>query len=131
MRSTKLVSTLSVVLACSTAGAWADEIKSVPSGINRQIDFLASINPDCSSIGFATVRLIEGPAHGVLTTDKGRDYRPFAKPNPRHACNKKRLAGLKVFYQSETGFVGTDRIRILVVAASGSEREATYEIRVR
>lgn len=119
------------VLACGAQPAAADEIRSVPSGINRQIDFLASINPDCSSIGVATVRLIEGPSHGVVTTDKGRDFKPFAAPNPRHACNGRRLNGLKVFYQSEQGFFGVDRVRLLVVAASGTEREADYEIRVR
>ena len=127
----KRSSVLLCLLALGTAAAHADEIRSVPSGMNRQIDFLASINPDCSSIGLATVRLIEGPSHGVLTTDKGRDYRPFAAPNPRHACNKRRLPGVKVFYQSETGFAGVDRVRILIIAASGTEREARYEIRVR
>ena len=103
----------------------------MPSGANRQIDFLASINPDCSSIGYATVRLVDGPSHGVVTTDKGRDFRPFAAGNPRHVCNGRRLAGLKVLYQSEQGFYGTDRVRILVIAASGTEREASYAIRVR
>ncbi len=119
-----------IVLGTAVAAS-ADEVRSVPSGSNRQIDFLASINPDCSSIGLATVRLVDGPAHGVLTTDKGRDYKPFAAPNPRHACNKRRLSGVKVFYQSETGFYGVDHVRILIVAASGTEREASYEIRVR
>jgi hypothetical protein len=131
MSRIKLTLLMAGLLANGSAPALADEVRSVPSGVNRQIDFLASINPDCSSIGLATVRLIEGPAHGVLTTDKGRDYKPFAAPNPRHACNGRRVAGLKVFYQSESGFFGTDRIHILIVAASGTEREETYEIRVR
>lgn len=123
-----------ILLACVVAAATsarADEIKSVPRGINRQIDFLASVNPDCSSIGLPTVRLIDGPSHGVLTTDKGRDFMTFARSNPRHACNKRRVAGLKVFYQPEQGFVGVDHVRILVVAASGTERAETYEVRVR
>lgn len=103
----------------------------VPAGVNRQIDFLASINPDCSSIGLPTIRLIDGPGHGVLTTDKGRDFMTFARANPRSVCNKRRVAGLKVFYQPEVGFVGVDHVRILIVAASGTEREATYQVRVR
>lgn len=123
-----------IVITCfaaATGAGRADEVRSVPSGVNRQIDFLASVNPDCSPIGLPTVRLIDGPSHGVLTTDKGRDFMTFPRSNPRHACNKRRVAGLKVFYQPEQGFVGVDHVRILVVAASGTERAATYEVRVR
>jgi hypothetical protein len=131
MSSTKPLSLLLAVLM-TAAPAVADELKkAVPSGVNQQIDFFASVNPDCSSIGTPTVRLIDGPSQGVITTDKGRDFMTFPHSNSRHICNRKRVAGLKLFYKSATGFFGTDRVRILIISASGTEREATYSVQVR
>lgn len=111
--------------------AFADEEKFGPSGINQQIDFFADVNPDCSSGGIPIVRLIDGPGRGVVTTDKGRDFKPFPQGNVRHVCNRKRVAGTKLFYKSEAGFVGMDRVRVLVLSGTGAGREATYRIQVR
>ncbi|MGI3899212.1 MAG: hypothetical protein ACRYGP_32830 [Janthinobacterium lividum] len=120
------------LLLLLTASAQAgDEVRTVPSGKNQRIDFLASVNPDCSSPGIPTVRLIEGPTNGVLTTDRAMDFKPFPSSNVRSRCNAKRVKGLKLLYQSTTEYFGTDRVRLLVISASGGEREATYAINVR
>ena len=111
--------------------ALADETRIVPSGTNQQIDFFASVNPDCSSPGLPVVRLVDGPQAGTITTDKGRDFMAFARGNPRSSCNKRRVAGVKMFYRSPKGFMGTDHVRILVISASGTGREATYAIQAR
>ncbi len=125
-----LVSAL-LIAAAPFAPALADETRIVPSGLNQQIDFFASVNPDCSSPGLPTVRLIDGPQAGTITTDRGRDFMAFPHGNVRAACNKRRVAGLKMFYRSPKGFMGTDRVRILVISASGTGREATYSIQAR
>lgn len=122
---------LSLLLLLTTGAQAADEVRTVPSGKNQRIDFLASVNPDCSSPGVPTVRLLEGPGNGVLTTDKAMDFKAFPRSNLRARCNRKRVRGLKLFYQSATEFFGTDRVRLLVITASGDEREATYLIKVR
>lgn len=121
---------LLLLMSVSTA-ATADEARTVPSGVNQRIDFFASVNPDCSSIGIPTVRLIDGPSHGVVTTDKAKDFMAFAPPNPRSRCNRRRVAGTKLFYQSETQYFGIDRVRLLIISGSGREREATYVIQVK
>ena len=127
----KILWSLSILLAAATA-AQADDIpRTVPSGTNQRIDFLASVNPDCSSIGLPTVRLVTGPDHGVVTTDRARDFLPFPKTNPRSRCNSRRVAGLKLFYRSKNAFFGVDRVRLLVISAEGVEREATYVIQVK
>jgi hypothetical protein len=118
-------------LLLTAAPALADDIKAVPSGVDQQIDFFASINPDCSSIGIPTVRLVDGPYKGMITTDKGRDFKTFPRGNPRHVCNRKRVAGLKLFYKSQKGFLGTDRVHILILSGSGTGRDETYNIQVR
>ena len=56
---------------------------------------------------------------------------PFPKTNVRSKCNGRRVAGLQLFYQSTTEFLGVDRVRLLVISASGGEREATYLIQVK
>ncbi|MCW6508984.1 hypothetical protein [Lichenifustis flavocetrariae] len=109
----------------------AEEARIVPSGVNQQIDFFASVNPDCSTPGLPTVRLVEGPSRGTVTTDKGRDFMTFARGNVRSACNKRRVMGVKLFYRSEKGFMGVDRVKILVISAAGTGREAIYAIQAR
>ncbi len=127
----KILPLLAACLAVTASAQAAELIRTAPSGKNQRIDFLASVDPDCSSPGLPTVRLVDGPNNGVITTDKARDFLPFPRGNIRSRCNGRRVAGLKVFYQSTTEFFGTDRVRLLVISASGAEREATYVIRVR
>ena len=122
---------LLLLLLPATSAQAADQVRTVPSGKNQRIDFFASVNPDCSSIGMPTVRLVEGPSNGVITTDKARDFMAFPRSNVRFKCNAKRLSGLKLFYQSTTEFFGIDRVRLIVISASGGEREATYVIQVK
>ena len=122
---------LSLLLVAATTARAADIPRTVPSGTNQRIDFLASVNPDCSSIGTPTVRLVTGPDHGVVTTDKARDFLPFPKSNPRSRCNSRRVAGLKLFYRSKSAFFGVDRVGLIVISAEGVEREATYVIQVK
>lgn len=112
-------------LACAEIG------KAVPSATTQQIDFFASLHPDCSATGTPVVRLIEGPTKGLITTEKGRDFLPFAKGNPRSRCNMRRVSGIKLLYRSADAFVGTDRVRILILSGSGESREAAYTIEVR
>ncbi len=127
----KVVLALIPFLVATASAHAADQVRTVPTGKNQRIDFFASVNPDCTSIGLPTVRLVEGPSNGVVTTDKARDFMPFPKGNIRSKCNGRRLSGLKLFYQSTTEFLGVDRVRLIVISASGGEREAAYLIQVK
>ena len=120
-----------LALLAGAAPAWADTSKTVPSGRTQQIDFFASLHPDCSPTGTPTVRLIDGPFKGLITTENGRDFMAFAKPNPRARCNSHRVAGVKLLYRSADNFIGSDKVRILILSGSGAGREATYDIQVR
>lgn len=122
---------ITALLLGSGGAAWADEQRIVPTGTNQQIDFLASVNPDCSSPGLPTVRLVAGPDKGTVTTEKARDFKPFPRGNVRSACNGRRVTGLRVFYRSAKDFIGTDHVQILVISANGTGREARYAIQAR
>lgn len=129
MRS--LLSLACGVLVLLPGLASAEIGKAVPSATTQQIDFFASLHPDCSATGTPVVRLIDGPTKGLITTEKGRDFLPFAKGNPRSRCNMRRVSGLKLLYRSADAFIGTDQVRILILSGSGESREATYTIEVR
>ncbi len=129
MRS--LLSLACGVLVLLPGLASAEIGKAVPSATTQQIDFFASLHPDCSATGTPVVRLIDGPTKGLITTEKGRDFLPFAKGNPRSRCNMRRVSGLKLLYRSADAFIGTDKVRILILSGSGESREATYTIEVR
>jgi hypothetical protein len=40
--------------------------RTVPSGTNQRIEFLTTLNPDCTSSGDINVRVIKQPEHGKL-----------------------------------------------------------------
>jgi hypothetical protein len=80
-----------------------------------QIDFLYSINPDCSSIGVASVRTIEGPQHGKLTIGKGSGFTNFPQENPRQACNRRRTEGMLMYYQPGAEYLGPDSVTVDVI----------------
>lgn len=125
-----------LVFACLLAGllpdpARADIAKAVPSGRTQQIDFFASLHPDCSATGIPVVRLIDGPSKGLITTEAGRDFLAFPRGNVRSRCNNRRVAGLKLLYRSTDAFTGADRVKILILSGSGMQREAIYTIEVR
>jgi hypothetical protein len=96
-----------------------------------RLDFLSSINPDCTSIGFATVRVVEPPKHGRITIENGTGFTTFPASNPRAECNKRRSEGVAVTYAPGPGFIGTDSVDLETIFASGDLRKQHYAIEIR
>jgi hypothetical protein len=95
-----------------------------------QVDFLYSINPDCSSVGVAGVRTIEEPKHGKLTIDKGSGFSNFPQDNPRQGCNRRRSEGMVMHYRPEAGYLGPDSLTVDVIYGDGASRKRHYAIAV-
>ncbi len=95
-----------------------------------QVDFLYAINPDCSSVGVAAVRVIEEPGHGKLTIGKGTGFTGFPQENPRQVCNHRRSGGMVMHYQPEAGYLGSDSLTVEVVYGDGSSGKRRYAIAV-
>jgi hypothetical protein len=93
-------------------------------------DFLYAINPDCSSIGVASVRTLEAPQHGKLTIAKGSGFSNFPQDNPRHACDRRRSEGMLMFYRPDPGFLGADSVTVEVLFGDGGARKRHYAITV-
>jgi hypothetical protein len=87
----------------SAAGALRTTLRTVASGERQKIGFYYHLNPDCTSSGNMTVRIITPPAHGEVTTDRGLDYTNFPKENQRYQCNLNQSPGSNVYYKSKSG----------------------------
>ena len=96
-----------------------------------RLDFLYALNPDCTSLGFATVRILDQPMHGKITYENGTGFTSFPQENLRYECNKRRSDGVILTYEPESGFAGTDSINIDVIFASGISRKRHYSIEVK
>lgn len=132
-----------LLLASGLVPAWADEsVKSAPSitesyvrgamsGGKQFIRSYLAINPDCSSIGMSKVTVATEPEHGQVTVENGETYPDFGKDNIRARCNDRKVPAVLVFYQSEAGFNGADRMVLDTVMASGSFYRHEFTINVR
>jgi len=96
-----------------------------------QLAFLFALNPDCSSLGYATVRVIESPKHGKLAIEQGTGFSTFQESNQRFACNKRRTDGVNVSYTPEAGYVGADSMLLDIINADGSYNKRHYAIEVK
>ncbi len=96
-----------------------------------RIAFFYDINPDCSSTGFAAIRITEPPQHGKITIENGNGFTSFPENNIRFACNKQRSDGVVVIYQPAPGYTGTDILNLDAIYPSGSLSRRRYAIDVR
>jgi len=112
-----LVAILAPICGCAVTEpaptpASAPATVTVVSGERQRIDFISVLNPDCSSAGYVTVRVIAPPAHGELTIEKGIDYPTYPKDNQRYQCNLKKVPLVNVYYRSISGYLGVDTVTI-------------------
>jgi hypothetical protein len=102
----------------------------VPAGGHYLYGF-TSINPDCSLLGYAAVRVTTPPANGVVRAYKGTVFPNFSANNPRSACNGRRMPGTQIEYRPRPGFVGSDSFFLDVILPDGVEKTASYNVTVK
>lgn len=66
------------------------------------------VNPDCTSRGLATLKVIQPPVHGTVKIAKRDEYPSFPQQNPRSVCNTHKLPGVYADYTPDDGFTGAD-----------------------
>jgi hypothetical protein len=103
----------------------------VAAGQTVHIDFIYSINPDCTSIGYATIRPTSQPQHGTLKIENTTDFTNFPANNVRAECNKSRSDGVALTYEPEPDYTGPDTIDVDIIWAHGAFRKVQYAIEVR
>jgi hypothetical protein len=114
---------------CQTSGP--SSTLAVPVNTEREIDHFIFANPDCSSLGPTTIRLIEQPANGRIEIRQGSDFPNFPTSNQRSACNSRRVVSTQVWYMPNASFSGTDTARVDVIGPTGFSSQKTYSISVR
>jgi hypothetical protein len=106
-------------------------VRAVAADQKLRLDFFLSINPDCSSMGFSTVRIVEPPKNGNLTIENGTGFTNFPQGNVRYECNKRRSDGVLLQYEPNAGYTGTDSLTVDVVFPSGNSSRRHYSIAVK
>jgi hypothetical protein len=96
-----------------------------------RLDFLSDINPDCTSVGYSTIYIVQQPQHGQIVVENSTGFTNFAATNARAECNKRRTDGVVVTYEPEPGYTGLDSASAEVVFPSGFLSKRHYAIEVK
>ena len=96
-----------------------------------RLDFLADINPDCTSVGYSTIYIVQQPQHGQIVVENSTGFTNFAATNVRAECNKRRSDGVVVTYEPEPGYTGMDSASAEVIFPSGFLSKRHYMIEVK
>ena len=103
----------------------------VARGQRVKISSIATLDPDCRSQGRVTINLIEAPRGGEVGVSYGSDFVTYVPPNPRAACNSRRVPATLLFYRANADFVGNDTFAIEDVGPNGVAQTARFSITVR
>ena len=90
-----------------------------------------SLREDCTSQGFAVVRVTNQPAHGTVSIRDGRDYPYFPPSNPRNARNRESVPMTLAYYKAAPGYAGFDGFDVDVIFASGANRQEHVNVAVK
>ena len=101
-----------------------------PSGGRTKLAFWTFINPDCSNLGYATVRETAAAEHGVLDISKTDGFGYWPEKNPRSACNKQRVPGVLIEYKAKAGYTGVDHVGYDIFAPGGALRRVYVTVNV-
>lgn len=109
----------------------SDRYVFVPSGVDRTINFVAQLLPDCTSMGTTEYRVEVKPEHGTVTFQQGENFSSYAMNSPMQRCNDKKSPGLFTHYRSEGGYVGEDHVDVLYLMPSATAFQIRYTIVVK
>jgi hypothetical protein len=118
-----------MLAACNTTTSSTPKV--VVGGKQLKVDIAYSVNPDCSSRGTSTVRLIEAPRHGKVDMREGTDFPYFSQGNIHAHCNASRVPATQILYTSSGGYTGPDSFTAEFIYPSGRARTHTYKVDVR
>jgi hypothetical protein len=92
----------------------------------------AAVNPDCTRSSHRRPMIVrQAPEHGQVKVVVGMFFVPFSPPNPRAACNRRRLPAQQAYYTAEPGFTGHDAVVLEQATFDGHVRQVTIDVDVR
>jgi hypothetical protein len=105
--------------------------RAVPIERDVRLDFIYALNPDCSSVGLPSVRVVEQPQNGKVTVENGTGFSNFPPENQRYECNKRKSEGIAVVYRPNPGFAGADSVTIDIIFPTGFESKRHFSLDVK
>jgi hypothetical protein len=104
------------------------EVKVVAGAYGSMMGPFSSLNPDCTLIATAAVRVVEAPAHGRLRVYQGRGQPAFAKGSGFTQCNGRRVPGTMVSYDPKRGYAGQDAFKLEIIFVNGEQRPLSVHL---
>lgn len=103
----------------------------VPSGVDRTVNFVAQLLPDCTSMGSTEYRVEAKPGHGAVSFQQGENFSSYPMNSPMQRCNDKKAPGLFTHYKSDEGYVGEDHVDVLYLMPSATAFLIRYTVIVK
>jgi hypothetical protein len=101
------------------------------AGQTIQVWKLTYLNPDCSSMGSATVRVLKQPDNGKLEIADAKDFTNYPAENIRHKCNDRPTDAVVVRYKANAGFAGLDDTQLEYISPIGTGGKINVKISVK
>lgn len=108
-----------------------DAVRGAISGVKQKVTRFVSLTPKCEATGEIYAKVVGAPVHGAVSFEKGLDFPNFPKDNARSVCNTSKVPALIMYYLSEPGFVGQERVAVETTDSEGTFRHFEFVIKVQ
>jgi hypothetical protein len=106
-------------------------IRGALSGQRQILDSFYATAPDCTSLGYPTLKVAKAPTHGEVSVEQGTALASFGKDDARNICNGRSVPATVIYYTSEPGFIGTDSAEFERIGVRGAYGYHIFSINVR
>jgi len=103
----------------------------VVSGKQSQVGFFYGLNQDCSTRGEGDTRLIKNPEHGTVEFAPVESTPNFPDSSPWAHCNRQKVPGTGVKYQSQDRYTGKDQFDVEFIGPRGADLITHYYVTVK
>jgi hypothetical protein len=105
--------------------------KAALAGQQVRLWWATLLNPDCTAAGTMETQVVGRPRHGTLLLSDDPVYPDFVAPNPRAACDDRKVPGKQAFYTPDRDYHGHDKVVLTNATSEGRVRRIVVDIDVR
>jgi hypothetical protein len=109
----------------------AAQIRGALSGQRQLIASFYATAPDCTSLGYPTLKVSRPPQYGQVSVEQGTALADFGNDDARRVCNGKSVPATVIYYISEYGFTGADAVEFERIGVAGAYGVHAFTINVR
>jgi hypothetical protein len=105
--------------------------KAALAGQEIRVWYAQMLDPDCNAGGSMQTEILEPPKHGQARIAEESFFGSFPPNNVRYRCNTQKAPGRELFYASQAGFHGRDKVVFQNSTSDGRIRKWVVDIDVR